>query len=115
MTTVKSTIHLGFKEISEALDLIIGQEVHNMYSDLINIAEDIHVTRAFKKGFIAPRKINAHDWKITNTAPHAIVLAQGRHTINGKAYGSLGWYRGIDGNLIKLKADIQKRWREVKA
>jgi len=107
-------VSLAFKELTQEIEDIIADEVFTLYSDLINIAEKIHDTRAFKRGFTSPNKITPYKWRITNTADHAIVLAQGRHRIGGKEYGSLGWHGGLAPMLKKLERDIINRTDKVK-
>lgn len=114
MVTVDAhEIVLGVKHITEQMDIIIGRGVHNLYEKLIQVGEDVHNTRNFKNSFVAPVKINTHDWQIRNTADYSVVLSQGRHKVGGKWYGSLKWYYGLDPMLIKLKHDIINKFDEV--
>ncbi len=109
-----NSISIALDEITEGLDLILGRRVHKLYEDLVQVGEDVHDTRNFKKSFVAPLKLSKYAWQIRNTADYAVVLAQGRHTVNGKAYGSLKWYNGLDPMLVKLKYDVIKEFEKVK-
>jgi len=107
-------VEIAVEEIVKEMDTIIADEVHKLYADLIQVGRDVWDTGAFFRGFSVPEQVSKYHWRIRNTADHAIVLAQGRYTIGGRAYGSLKWQHGLDPMLRKMKANIVNRFDEVK-
>lgn len=108
-------IDVAFEELTKEIDVAIGREVQRFYVLLKEgVARDVWLEGDFFKGFKDPKRIGEYSWEIINTAPHAVVLARGRRTINGKAYGSKKWYNGLNPMLKKLEADIIKATDKIK-
>ena len=106
-------LDLDIKEMTEEIDKIIGEEVHRFYNELLDKGRDVWDTGHFFRSFKDPVK-TSEGWKITNTADYSPVLARGRRTINGRAYGSLNWFNGLNPMLAKLGRDIIKRTDRIK-
>lgn len=105
---------IAFKEITKEMDIILGRGVHKLYADLLDVGEAVHDTRNFKHSFVAPKQIEPYKWRIQNTADYSVVLSQGRHTVNGKEYGSKKWQHGLDPMLVKLGIQLEKEFDKVK-
>jgi len=104
---------IALDEITEELEVMLGRRVMQLYTDLVQVGEIVHDTRNFKESFVAPQKLEQYKWRIRNTADYAVVLAQGRHTVNGKAYGSLKWYHGLDPMLKMLELGLTTQFDKV--
>lgn len=108
MIETNYTLDVAFDELTKEIEKVIGEEVHKFYRDLKQVGRDVRDTGFFFESFVAPKK-DGLNFQIRNTAPYSPILARGRKTIDGKAYGSLKWYNGLNPMLAKLEADIIKR------
>ena len=106
-------LDIAVKEMTKEIDIAIGREVHKFYTRLTQKGRDVWDTGHFFRSFKDPVK-NGFNWTIINTADYAPVLARGRRTIGGKAYGSEKWSNGINPMLKKLEADIIEATDKIK-
>jgi len=108
------SLSIAVDEMTKEIDVAINREVHKFYKDMLQVGRDVRDTGHFFESFVAPRRIGKYGWNIRNTAKYAPVLARGRQTIGGKAYGSLKWYYGLSPMLDKLQVDIIKETDKIK-
>jgi len=104
--TIQSDLVLKFDELTEEIDQIIGEEVHQLFNDLKQRAEYIHDTRFFKNSIMAPRKLGSN-WKIALKAKYSSILWAGRDETLKQ--GSKGWYYGGEPMLKKMGNDIRRK------
>lgn len=113
MVETNYTLDVAFSELTKEMDIAIGREVQKFNNLLIQKSRDVWDTGHFFRSWKAPLQ-NGYDWTIINTADYSPVLARGRRTINGRAYGSLNWANGLDPMLAKLKVDIINATDKIK-
>ena len=114
MIKTNFTLDVAFEELTKEIDVAIGREVSLLMGMLGNLYGGLWDTGHFFRSWKAPHKIGEYNWNIRNTADYAPVLSRGRKTINGKAYGSLKWYNGLNPMLDKLEADIINATDKIK-
>lgn len=109
MASSSHSIKIAFKMLTDDAFEIIEEEIVNLHNDLIDVGEKIHDTRNFKNSFSPIQKVSKWHWRIENDAEYADILSRGRRVVNGKAYGSLGWYHGISPMIQKTSKNIDRR------
>ena len=105
--SVQTDLVLVFKELTEEIDQVIGEEVHNLFSAIKQKGEDVHDTRFFKNSIKAPRRVGKMDWRIELKAKYSSILWAGRD--NDLKQGSLNWYDGGAPMLRDMERTITRR------
>jgi len=96
-------LDLAITELNDQINQVIKEEVHTLYGELVDIGEVVHVTRHFKKSFVAPKK-HQWGWRIRNTALYSGFLAYG---------SSKKWAGGLQPELNRTKRNILKRTKGI--
>jgi len=109
---VSDNLVLKFNELTEELDQIIGEEVHELFNALKEKGEDVHDTRHFKNSIKAPVK-RGENWRIVLKAKHSSILWSGRRAVAGRWYGSENWAGGGEPMLQKTGNNIERKARNV--
>lgn len=112
MPVVNSTLSLAFKELTDEIDRIIGDEVHMLHRDIVQKGQDVWDTGNFKRKIQAPMR-TGDGWRIALRATYSDILWRGRRVIGGRAYGSLKWYGGGQPMLKKTELNIIRRANNV--
>ena len=113
ITVNSDELLISYKEMTDEIDQIIFDEVKNLRNDLKEIGEKIKVTRHFKNSIMATKKTK-YGWVIHMKAKYSSILWAGRRQIDGRYYGSLGWYNGGEPMLRKMGNDITRRVKDVR-
>jgi len=112
MINVTSDLTLAFEEVTEEIEQIIGEEVHNLFRGLKQAGRDVHDTWHFMRSIKAPVK-NGYNWKIELKAKYSSILWRGRHKVGNKEYGSLKWYNGGQPMIYKMEREIERRTNDI--
>jgi len=103
---------------SEALAKIMAQTkkalkevVYGLHSNLIKVAPVL--TGHFKLSWKV-KELDPQHFIISNNAPYARVLWNGRMKINGRMYGSEQWSKGGDIMLAKANIVLQNKLNSIK-
>ena len=110
---VQTDLVLVFKELTEEIDQVIGEEVHNLFNAIKQKGEDVHDTRFFKNSIKAPRRVGKMDWRIELKAKYSSILWSGRRKVGNRYYGSVNWYAGGLPMLKKMENKIVRRTDNV--
>lgn len=114
MVQTNFTVDIAFEELTKELDIAIGREVAKFNNKLTQKGRDVWDTGHFFRSFKDPVKTGTYDWRITNTAEYAPILARGRRPLGDKMAGSEKWSGGLNPMLAKLEADIIKETDKIK-
>lgn len=109
MATLTQKITLEFDIVSDRIAEIVEEEIVELHNDLIDAGQDVWDTGNFKNSFAPIQKYSAYSWRIENDAEYASILARGRRTVGGRAYGSLKWSGGIDPMIAGMESKIKER------
>ena len=92
-------------KIEKDAEKLIDKEATTLFTDLETLG--VRDT-GFFEGSWRLTHIGVMRWRISNNAEYAIILARGRRTINGRAYGSKLWANGLSPMLAKTDKNIQR-------
>ena len=101
---------LAVGELTEELELIIGQEVHKLHTKILQKGRDVYDTGHFFRSIRSPVK-RGNNWRIALRADYSSILWSGRN--NDLKIGSKKWYYGGNPMLKNMEHEIIKRADDV--